>query len=256
MSNILITGVSSGIGRALAKRLITNGHQIWGVARRKKLLDNLTKEIGGNNHSFFTPMDVAGAGNWPKLIKKMSDNKFIPEMVIFNAAVLKNDLTPEFSTKTTQEIFAVNFFSIMVGVEYLLKFVKLGTQFIAISSLSAFKGSGVEGVGYPGSKAALSIAFESLHQKYNGQHHFKTVYFGPVASGMGPFKKIWPVVLSEEKAVGTIIKAMEGKQIIHYSPRVLFLILKLMKIMPPSLYFCTLSLIERFHLKLAKSQKL
>ncbi|HNC24461.1 MAG TPA: SDR family oxidoreductase [Opitutaceae bacterium] len=31
--NIVVTGSSSGIGRALAERLLAHGHQVWGVAR-------------------------------------------------------------------------------------------------------------------------------------------------------------------------------------------------------------------------------
>ncbi len=31
--NLVLTGSSSGIGRALAERLLANGHQIWGLAR-------------------------------------------------------------------------------------------------------------------------------------------------------------------------------------------------------------------------------
>ncbi|MGH7997462.1 MAG: SDR family oxidoreductase [Opitutaceae bacterium] len=31
--NILVTGTSSGIGRALAERLLASGHRVWGVAR-------------------------------------------------------------------------------------------------------------------------------------------------------------------------------------------------------------------------------
>lgn len=33
MPHVIITGSSSGIGRALTEHLLTNGHQVWGIAR-------------------------------------------------------------------------------------------------------------------------------------------------------------------------------------------------------------------------------
>jgi len=46
-SRVLITGVSSGIGRELTKQLVVEGDSVWGVARRKELLINLKKELKG-----------------------------------------------------------------------------------------------------------------------------------------------------------------------------------------------------------------
>ena len=45
---IFITGISSGIGKALAKRLVVAGHIVWGVARRKELLDQMQSELGAD----------------------------------------------------------------------------------------------------------------------------------------------------------------------------------------------------------------
>lgn len=256
MAKILITGVSSGIGRALTKRLVEDGNFVWGIARRKQLLISLKKEMGPRSNFFYSRLDVANTLDWQKLISKMKIREFVPDVVIFNAAIMENDLSPLPKPEITKMIFDVNFFSIINGVEALLKSVKPGAQFIAISSLSALKGSSIEGIGYPASKAALSIAFESLHRKFGYKYNFKTIYFGPVATGMGPFKETLPIILSERQAVDTIIKAIKSKQIIYYSPRVIFLALRVMKMFPSSLYFKALSKIEKLHLGLAKRQKL
>ena len=49
---ILITGTSSGIGRELARQLAEAGHQVWGIARRKDLLESLRHELGGDEFHY------------------------------------------------------------------------------------------------------------------------------------------------------------------------------------------------------------
>ncbi len=120
---------------------------------------------------------------------------------------------------------------------------------MAISSSSALKGSGVEGIGYPASKAALSIAFESLYQKFKNKYIFKTIYFGPINTGMVPFRKNSLFLLSEKQAVSKIIQATLGKKVIYYYPGVLFFILKTIRHFPSKIYFYLLSQIEEFHKK-------
>jgi NAD(P)-dependent dehydrogenase (short-subunit alcohol dehydrogenase family) len=52
---IVITGSSTGIGRALAERLLSHGHQIWGLARSDQ-----TEFVAQNPGTFFaTRCDVA-----------------------------------------------------------------------------------------------------------------------------------------------------------------------------------------------------
>lgn len=54
MDRILITGVSSGIGRALTKRLIADGQTVWGIARRQ----NLSKIFDINKFRVIKTFDV------------------------------------------------------------------------------------------------------------------------------------------------------------------------------------------------------
>ena len=43
--NILITGVSSGIGRALADDLTTRGHRVFGSVRTQQKADEIAKTV-------------------------------------------------------------------------------------------------------------------------------------------------------------------------------------------------------------------
>ncbi len=248
MIRFLITGVSSGIGRALVKRLINEGNMVWGVARRQGLLEDLRKELCSANF-FYSEMDISKRKEWEKLAGQMKKADFVPDKTIFNAAINKNDFVNDLETDLTREMFDINLFGALEGIKVLLKFVNPKAEFMAISSSSALKGSGVEGIGYPASKAALSIAFESLYQKFKNKYIFKTIYFGPINTGMVPFRKNSLFLLSEKQAVSKIIQATLGKKVIYYYPGVLFFILKTIRHFPSKIYFYLLSQIEEFHKK-------
>jgi len=253
MSKYLITGVSSGIGRALTKKLLIDGETVWGIARREQLLKNLKKELNNPTNFTYISMDQADKIGWQSLIKKFKKKDFIPKIIIFNAAISQNDLQSGIEIEVLEKLVEVNFLGVMRGISTLLPLVKSGTQFITISSFSALKGSGTEGIGYAASKAAVSIGFESLYQRYKDKGIiFKTIYFGPINSGMGLFKKNIPFILSENQAVKFIINSTKNSKGQFFYPRSIFLIFKIIKLLPSNIYFRILSRMESINLKFRK----
>lgn len=248
-NKILITGASSGIGRAFAKKAVAEGNCVWGVARRESLLKSLGNELKSPNNYFYSAVDVVSKDSWIKIINSLKRKKFYPDTVILGAAILKNDLNDQINLTTTRELFDINYFSIMEGINFLIPFLKRNAQIITISSLSSQKGSGVEGIGYAASKAALSISFESLRQKFKNKLKFKVVFFGPVKTGMNPFSKYSLITISEKQAVNTIINAIEGKDVLYYCPKLPFFVLKLIKLLSQKLYFGLLDVIDSLHIK-------
>lgn len=245
-SKIFITGVSSGIGRGLVKKLIKEGHNVAGVARREDLLRSLKKELEDNPLFFYKVADVGKESDWNEIINWLKREKFMPEIVIFNAAILENDLIDGLNFDLTKKMININFLGVMYGISLFLKITK-NAQYLAISSSSALKGSGLEGVGYAASKAALSIGFESLYQKYKGSNLvFKTLFFGPVRTGMSPFTKNPPLSLTEDQAVEAVVISLSSSRALHFYPFVFFFFLKFMKLLPQSLYFKILSIHESF----------
>jgi NAD(P)-dependent dehydrogenase (short-subunit alcohol dehydrogenase family) len=59
IQTILITGASSGVGRACAVDFATEGHYIFCVARRKEKLDSLEKELSGKGKLSYAVGDVS-----------------------------------------------------------------------------------------------------------------------------------------------------------------------------------------------------
>ena len=78
--NVLITGASAGFGKALAERLVANGHRVIGCARRLDKLNALAEALG----EAFLPvvMDVSDTATIPQIIADLpADFKQIDVLV-------------------------------------------------------------------------------------------------------------------------------------------------------------------------------
>ncbi len=90
--NILITGVTSGFGLAIAKLLIKNNHTVIGTGRRQDRLDALKNELGDN----FIPLcfDVADLNATKNALASL-DNALLAKVdVLVNNAGLALGLEP------------------------------------------------------------------------------------------------------------------------------------------------------------------
>lgn len=78
---ILITGASSGIGKSLARILSEQGHELILVARRKKKLETLAKELGDKVE--IIDMDISSTYNCMDLYNRVKKEKI--DVLINNA---------------------------------------------------------------------------------------------------------------------------------------------------------------------------
>ena len=83
--NVLITGASAGFGKALAERLIANGHRVIGCARRLDKLNALADTLGES----FLPvvMDVSDTASIPQIIADLPDGFNQIDVLVNNAGL-------------------------------------------------------------------------------------------------------------------------------------------------------------------------
>ncbi|WP_025651564.1 MULTISPECIES: SDR family NAD(P)-dependent oxidoreductase [Psychrobacter] len=83
--NVLITGASAGFGKALAERLVANGHRVIGCARRLDKLNNLAETLG----EAFLPvvMDVSDTAAIPQIIADLPDTFKQIDVLVNNAGL-------------------------------------------------------------------------------------------------------------------------------------------------------------------------
>ncbi|XP_023520970.1 NADPH-dependent pterin aldehyde reductase-like isoform X3 [Cucurbita pepo subsp. pepo] len=83
---VLITGVSKGLGRALALELANRGHTIIGCSRDQPKLDSLRQQLSSNNHLLFNA-NVRSNDSVEELARAVVQNKLVPDIIVNNAGV-------------------------------------------------------------------------------------------------------------------------------------------------------------------------
>ena len=83
--NVLITGASAGFGKALAERLVANGHRVIGCARRLDKLNALAETLG----EAFLPvvMDVSDTASIPQIVADLPDDFKQIDVLVNNAGL-------------------------------------------------------------------------------------------------------------------------------------------------------------------------
>jgi len=83
--NVLITGASAGFGKALAERLVANGHRVIGCARRLDKLNALADTLG----EAFLPvvMDVSDTATIPQIIADLPADFSQIDVLVNNAGL-------------------------------------------------------------------------------------------------------------------------------------------------------------------------
>ena len=89
MKNILITGVSRGLGRALTEEFIRLGHTVIGCGRSEKAMTSLRQQHAGPND--FCVVDVADDAEVAAWAKRVLGAHGAPDLLLNNAALINRN---------------------------------------------------------------------------------------------------------------------------------------------------------------------
>ena len=250
MKTIWITGASSGIGKSLALKFANKGWQVAASARREDLLNQLSES--NQNISPF-PLDVTSRENCEKIFEKIKNKFENIDTCFFSTGTWDPKKEKEIDIDQMKKVMEVNFFGTLnciKAVEMYFKEKKNGNISI-VSSIAGYRGL-PNSTGYGASKAALNNLAESLYFDF-GRYNVRVSLISPgfiktPMTDKNQFKM--PFLKTPEFAAEKIYNGLiNGSSFEIDFPKELTLILKLLKILPDSIYF---KLIR----KLTKYQKL
>jgi short-subunit dehydrogenase len=204
---VIITGASSGIGRALAKELASRGAKLGLLARRENQLRQLCEEIrssGGTAN--YVPADVCERFPLIEAIRSLEAKLGPADVLIANAGVGATNTIDDLNIAGSETVVRVNLFGVMYAIEGVLPaMLKRGSgQIAAVSSLAAYKGL-PSSAAYCASKAAVNAYMESLRIQLRGKGvAFTTICPGFIKTPMTEKNDGMFLAMSAEKAARKI----------------------------------------------------
>ena len=170
--NIIITGGSRGIGRAVSLRLARDtNNKILVISRSENKLKELS-EAAENNNIHFIAADIGELSQQPEMMLESIRKHFNRiDILINNAGVLIPRRFEALTAKDDMLMMETNFSAPARIIRILLPMIPSSGHIVNISSMSGFQGSSK----YPGlsiygaAKAALASLTESLAKEYSGK---------------------------------------------------------------------------------------
>ncbi|XP_010458373.1 PREDICTED: NADPH-dependent pterin aldehyde reductase-like [Camelina sativa] len=106
---VLITGVSKGLGRALALELAKRGHTVIGCARTQEKLTALQSELPSPANHLLLTADVKLNSSVEELAHTIMEKKGVPDIIVNNAGTInKNSKIWEVSAEDFDNVMDTN----------------------------------------------------------------------------------------------------------------------------------------------------
>ena len=148
----LVTGATSGIGLATAKRFVDEGAYVFITGRRDKELTAAAEEIGRNVTG--VQGDVSDLDDLDRLFAKIKQVKGRLDIVFANAGTAKYAPLGEITEEFFDSLFDVNVRGLLFTVQKALPLLKDGASIVLCASVVASKGLPSNSV-YSATKAAV-----------------------------------------------------------------------------------------------------
>lgn len=211
MSNIIIIGATSGIGRECAKLFISKGYKVGIAGRRIEALKEL-KELSTNN-VFYKQIDVTKDDSI-SLLKELIDDMGGTD-IIFNCAGIGFQ-NRSLNVDTEIKIVNTNVVGFVKIADFSFNyFSEIGKgHFAAITSIAGTKGLGASPA-YSATKGFQNIYIQSLSQlskMNNADITYTDIRPGFVDTDLLADSRKYPLLMNPEYVAKKIVRAIEHRK--------------------------------------------
>ena len=148
----LITGGTTGIGLATAKRFVNEGAYVFITGRREAELASAAREIGKNVTA--VKGDVSNLDDLDRLFANIKQQKGTLDVVFANAGAAKFGALGTITEEFFDSIFDTNVKGLLFSVQKALPLMPNGGAIVLNASIAGYKGRPSNGV-YSATKAAV-----------------------------------------------------------------------------------------------------
>jgi len=178
---VLITGTTSGVGRALLEHYVAAQVKVISVNRRR--VAELEARHPAVRHEC---VDVRVAPDVEALVQRLAASGELPDAFILNAGINALDNDETFDLPLARDVIDTNLYGVLnfVGPILRLPATRAERHVVAISSMVTQAGNPYA-LGYQASKKALTACFDVWAPMYAGTDLvFKQVILGPVRTSI------------------------------------------------------------------------
>ena len=164
---VIITGGSSGIGRALAEKFGSHGSKILVTGRNKEQLDKTVQDLQSKGITIEGFVSDVSVENDNKQMAMEAIKKFGSiDVLINNAGISMRALFEEVDLDVVKKVMDINFYGVLYATKYCLpEIIKNKGSIIGISSIAGYRGLPGR-AGYSASKFALNGFLEVLRTEF------------------------------------------------------------------------------------------
>ena len=227
MKTILITGATSGIGKALAQLCAKHGYNVLACGRNQSALDELSQSVNIETLKF----DVTDT---EETAAALADIHL--DIAVLNAGVCEYVDVDNFDPDMFKRVFSANFFGVVNSISAILPNLQKGNQVVIVDSLARLLPF-TRSQAYGASKAAVHYLTKSLDVDLAK----KGIILQSVSPGFvetpltdkNDFEM--PTKISVEQAVEDMLKGIEANHSSIYFPTGFSLLLRFLAILPDKL---------------------
>ena len=240
----VVTGASSGIGRATAVRLRAEGAIVCAAARREDRLRKLVDELGGGPHSYVVT-DVSNRDAAHRLAAHVERVYGRCDVLVNNAGIpgARVPFSDPEAVADFEKVIATNLFGAVYCTAELLPVLESSAPASVVNVASVAGRIAIAGApSYTASKFALVGWSEALHYELAG----KGITVSLVEPGFVPTEAfpqgdlrsdpvLRHILASDEEVAGTIVDAVAGGKFQRTVPRWYYL-LQVPRLLTPGLF--------------------
>jgi short-subunit dehydrogenase len=216
MRTALITGASSGIGRALAHELSARGYDLGLGARRLEALDELREEIAQRHPDRrveLRRLDVTDYDLVPGVVEDLAHALGGLDVVIANAGVGSSGAIGEGHAAVDRAVIETNVLGAMATIDAAVAIFRRQQrgQVVAISSVAAFRGL-PGSASYSASKAAIAVYADALRAELHGSPiKVTTIYPGYIDTPLNEHIESRPFLIGLDRGAALVADKIEKR---------------------------------------------
>lgn len=224
MKTLLITGATSGIGKALAEHAANSGYNVIACGRNENVLDSLSEHTNIQACQF----DVTSLEDTREALRTQTF-----DVAILNAGTCEYVDVDDFEPDMFRRVFEPNFFGVVNCVDAILPVLKKGNKVVIVDSMARLLPF-TRSQAYGASKAALHYFTKSLevdlHDKGIDVQAVSPGFVETPLTDKNDFEM--PMKITASEAAKAMLKGIESNKQTIFFPRLFGLILRFMHILP------------------------